>query len=368
MEQYIRWSGRSFFEIKEPIQVNFAVHRKEQDADLIETQKLFGNTDLYSSMVLIPSKTAIFRSEIGEFIFHLDSAGNAIIFQFYAGEHAYIKLPSDVYDLSGRRYPIKRVDGIAGRNCLKGLYIPEGIEVLGGNFAGSYSLLDVFFPKSLTYFGDIFWNIPQFEQNDGGRVWYPGTREEWETLVKSDEGRGSMDYTPYDKVVRFYDQNVDVRIPEIDINTGNGKKAQRANIRVCNQEGDIVIPSTWKEAGAVFDVTRIGRCSFACNESITSITIPPSIRAIARDAFYGCKSLREVIILEGADELIIEDGAFFNCTELRRITLDRKAKIGDYVFACKENNGVELEVFSRHQLTICGGKAFLNRAFRQIIL
>lgn len=362
MEQYVRWSNRRYFEIKEPIQVSFKSQKREHDSSLDEISSHLGNTALYSSRFCFPSKTAEYQSEIGYFMFGLDLNGTAII-QYFVSKCTYVKLPSVVYDTSGQCYPIKRVDGIAGGNCLKGLYIPEGIEVLGGIFAGSYSLLDVFFPKSLTYFGQIFWNIPQFEQNDGGRVWYPGSREEWEKLVASDENRGSMDYTPYDKVVRFYDQNDDVWIPEIDIYTGNGKKSQRANIRVCNLEGNLVVPSTWEEAETVLDVTRIGRCSFACDELLTRVTIPPSVRAIARDAFYGCKSLREVIVLEGVDDLIIEDGAFFNCTDLRRIILKRNARIGDYAFACEKNTGVELEISSKQQLQICGEKAFLNRAF-----
>ena len=363
MDHYIRWSDRNFAEIKEPIQVNFQIQTRERDLSLVEISSRFGNTSLYSSQFCFPSKTAEYRSEIGYFSFGLDSEGIAVIERFFVSKYAYVKLPSVVYDTSGQCYPIKRVDRVSGGNTLKGLYIPEGIEVLGGYFTGSYSLLDVFFPKSLTYFGDIFWNIPQFEQNDGGRVWYPGSRKEWEKLVNSDESRGSMDYTPYDKVVRFYEQNVDLRIPEIEINTGNGKKSQRANIRVCNQAGDLVIPSTWEEEETVLDVTRIGRCSFACDELLTRVTIPPSVHAIAKDAFYGCKSLREVIILEGADDLIIEDGAFFNCTDLRRIILKRNVRIGDYVFACEKNTGVELEVSSKQQLQICGEKAFLNRVY-----
>ena len=365
MEQYICWSERRFSEIKEPILVNFEIQNRERNSSLDRISSRFGNTSLYSSRFCLPSKTAEYQNEMGDFTFGLDSNGNAIIVEFFASKCAYVKLPSVVYDTSGQCYPIKRVDGIAGGNCLKGLYIPEGIEVLGGNFAGSYTLLDVFFPKSLTFFGSIFWNIPQFEKNDGGRVWYPGSREEWEKLLDSDKNRGSMDYTPYDKVVRFYVQNVDVWIPEIDIKTGNGKKSQRANIRVCNKEGDIVVPATWREAETDLVVTRIGRNSFACNELLTRVTIPPSVHAIARDAFYGCTSLREVMILEGADDLIIEEGAFFNCTDLRRIILKRNARIGDYAFACEKNTGVELEVSSKHQLQLCGEKAFLNRVFKQ---
>lgn len=368
MEHYIRWSNRSFSEIKEPVQVSFEAEIIERGSHLDKFGRRLGNYALYSSKYCFPSKTAEYQSEIGCFSFGLDSAGNAIIVQYIASKYAYVKLPSVIYDTSGQCYPIKRVDGIDGGDHLKGLNIPEGIEVLGGNFAGSYSLLDVFFPKSLTYFGDIFWSIPQFEHNDGGRVWYPGSRGEWEKLVVSDKSRGFMDYTPYDKVVRFYDQSVDVRIPEIDINTGNGKKSRRANIRVCNQEGDIVVPATWEEAETVFDVTRIGNGSFACNELLTRVTIPPSVHSIARNAFYDCKSLREVIVLEGADELIIEDGAFFNCTDLRRIILKRNVRIGDYAFACEENTGVELEVSSKQQLQISGEKAFFNRVFKQTII
>ncbi len=359
MEHYIRCSDRSFSEIKEPVKVNFKIQNEPSGSSLD------GNDALYSSRYFSPSKIAKYHSEIGYFIFGLDANENAVIVQFIASENAYVKLPSVVYDTSGRRYPIKRLDGVAGGNRLKGLYIPEGIEVLGGNFAGSNSLLDVFFPKSLVFFGDILRGLPQFERDTVGRVWYPGSQKEWEKLIESDKRRGWFDYTPYDKVVRFYDQNVDIRIPEIDVNTGNGKRSQRVNIRICNQEGEIIVPSTWEETDTAFVVTRIGRSSFACNESLTRVTIPSSVHTIAIDAFYGCKSLREVVVLGGSSDLTIEEGAFFNCANLEKITLGRKAIIRDYAFACEENTGVELEIISDQQLQICGENAFLNREFKQ---
>jgi len=367
MSYFIRWSDRAFSEIDKPIVVEF----KDNESNISGEDDIYDEIDdpsLYTSEVCIPSKVTYYRCNIGTFRFALDSKGNAIIEHFVARD-TYVKLPSEIFDPSGQMYLVKRIDNISGGNILKGVVIPEGVEILGGLFAKSYSLMDVFFPQSLMYFGEIFWNVPQFEQCDGGRVWYSGSQEKWKALLESKSSRGLMDYTPYDKVVRFYDSFDIIRIPEIEVTTGKGKKALRGNVRICNPIGDMIIPSTWKENDSELTITRIGRNSFACNEFLTSIIVPPTIHTIARDAFYGCKELKTVVFLPGEDNLSIEDGAFFNCSNLSKVEFGRKTIIGDYCFACEDTSDVVLylETDSDHQLQISGNKTFNNRSVEKRI-
>ena len=370
MNPCVQWSDRRFEEIRERIVLDFPKDReskaepfwKRRKTDRLCRSPGADNVRLYTSRKYCPSKSASYRSDIGEFKFTVDSEGNATIEDFYAApHHPYVKLPSEVYDASTwhhRRYPVKRVDHVEGGNCLKGLWIPEGIEILGKQFYKSFSLMDVYFPRSLIYFASIFWNAPQFEQEYGnGRVWYPGSREEWESLRDSEPSRFLTDCTSYDSVVRFYDPADGIRIQEMEVTDVRDEEREeliriremeakdpQGMIRICNRAGDVMIPETWEADQRKRRITEVGRNAFANNGSLTGVTIPPSVKRIGQDAFYGCESLKNVVVLPGVDELVIETGAFFNCSSLRRVEFGRDARIEDWAFAAEEEAEIEAAV------------------------
>ncbi len=58
---------------------------------------------------------------------------------------------------------------------------------------------------------------------------------------------------------------------------------------------------------------------FSGNEKITKVTIPGSLSAVSTEAFYNCKVLAEVVLLEGVKE--IGKMAFWNCPKLVKMTI-----------------------------------------------
>jgi len=77
----------------------------------------------------------------------------------------------------------------------------------------------------------------------------------------------------------------------------------------------IVIPSEYQNR----KVTSIGYKAFANNSTITSVTIPDSIKAIGEEAFYKCTELPSISIPDSVTSL--GKSAFYECTKLVSLTL-----------------------------------------------
>lgn len=87
------------------------------------------------------------------------------------------------------------------------------------------------------------------------------------------------------------------------------------------------VPSAKKGAVRIPDgVTEIPIRAFAGSD-ISSVTVPASVTAIRMRAFTGCQNLSEVVFESGSFELVIESGAFANCSSLTSITLP--ARMGE---------------------------------------
>ena len=124
--------------------------------------------------------------------------------------------------------------------------------------------------------------------------------------------------------------------------------------------GAVTIPST---IGGK-KVTSIGEIAFAYCASITSVTIPKSVKSIGYRAFYD-SNLTSVIIPKGVTS--IESLTFYRCTNLKSVTIPSSVeKIGSYAF---------YECLSLKSITIpssvknIGGAAFMNcTSFKSITI
>ena len=79
-------------------------------------------------------------------------------------------------------------------------------------------------------------------------------------------------------------------------------------------------------------VETIGEWAFSGCTALGSIALPDSVTSIGRNAFVACSSLKSVTIPSGLTE--IADRLFYNCTSLASIALpDSVAKIGNSAFS-----------------------------------
>ena len=88
-------------------------------------------------------------------------------------------------------------------------------------------------------------------------------------------------------------------------------------IRVLDWQENVVVPEGIKYIGAsAFDTRKVS------NEATTlkSISFPSTLESIGKDAFWGNKSLEEVVIPESVTE--IDNGAFQLCTGLKKVDVN----------------------------------------------
>ncbi|MGM9638686.1 MAG: leucine-rich repeat protein [Butyricicoccaceae bacterium] len=280
--------------------------------------------------------------------FRFLSNGEEVVLKHADVKTAAVSLPAYITDEEGKTYKFTVIDSYAFsmQQELKYLVIPEGVvELRDGLFSNCGSLLAIVIPSTVNILGKMLWMCPTFEENAGGLIYYTGTKEQWKKLIDSDKNRGMMDYTPYNEVVRFISDPVVNALPEMDIQTvfDDDFEMEISRVRVCELGGEIIIPESYTDAdGVVKKIIHIGRSSFAGNNKIQRVIIPPSIQRICQDAFYQCTNLREVVILKCDDELDIEMGAFFNCEHLEKVYIGRPCWWGEH--ALEKTNAQKIDI------------------------
>ena len=118
--------------------------------------------------------------------------------------------------------------------------------------------------------------------------------------------------------------------------------------------GSITIPASVTYNGKTFNVVSIGDYAFRDCSSITSVTIPNSVRAIKTFAFYGCNAMTSVNIPASVTEIGM--GAFEGCASLTWMVLPKgvPAIEDETFFGCKSLKGV----ISPESVSSVGEEAF----------
>ena len=102
------------------------------------------------------------------------------------------------------------------------------------------------------------------------------------------------------------------------------------------------IPSHIKRNDTTYMVTGIGRFAFSNCDTITSITIPNTIKSIGTGAFDGCAALQSISIPNGVAK--IDPCTFMRCSSLTSISMPESVEfIGILAFMdCKSLNHIDL--------------------------
>ena len=128
-------------------------------------------------------------------------------------------------------------------------------------------------------------------------------------------------------------------------------------------EGDIIIPDTVVSNRASYLVTSIGKNAFFDCKSLTSITLPDSIKSIGFGAFMSCESLSKITLPDSVKS--IESYAFYRCESLTEITIPNSVKsIESYAFfGC----GSLTEITIPNSVKSLGHNAFSNCISLEVI-
>ena len=188
----------------------------------------------------------------------------------YIGEYAF----ASCYNIENLTFPkkIKAIEANAFQNlaALKSVTLPEGLEKIGPMaFYSCGELSEIFIPDSVTEVAEDAFDHYQF-------------------------------------------------IIYANRNTKGAKSVSKAGYSFRE-------PRTKFDMRYLYEGNRItGLMVTGADKSITSLTLPPEVTAIDKEAFYACKKLNSITIQDKVT--LIDDSAFGFCTKLTRISfLEKKS-------------------------------------------
>ena len=173
-------------------------------------------------------------------------------------------------------------------NCdsLTHIYLPQSVESIGtAAFQGCSSLLDITLPPNVVFIGDAVFS----------------------------ECASLKSVTINDKLETISDETFYSCSQLQKVNFGK-------MVKVIG-DGAFYGCSSLEEANLPDGLERIEHGAFDACTSLKSVRIPDTIKYIGHQAFADCRALENVYI-PNCDDLVIEDGAFRNCKNLKELTIE----------------------------------------------
>lgn len=208
----------------------------------------------------------------------------------------------------------------SGCASLTGVTIAGKARLLVQAFYGCSLLETITFLDEITYVGSNVFESTAYYKNENnwiGNVLYIGN-----VLVKANR----------DITGKYYIKNGTVTIAAYAFDYCQNQAFEEIVVpETVKYIGDNAFArSTVKSVNIPSQVTEIPQRAFAAS-NITAIEIPASIKTIGSNAFYLCRSLKEVVIPEGTETL--ESGAFSDCYTLQSVTIAKSVtSIADDAF------------------------------------
>ena len=241
------------------------------------------------------------------------------------------------------------VEAFLDCSSLTSVTIPDGVtHINSGTFKNCSSLTSITIPSSVTSIGgDAFYGTALY--NDPAN-WENGALYIDNCLIKVDSAYdGNFTIRANTRLIAdwaFSDcshLNIDPLFPDPSTNTNRKSLA-------CTSVTSVTIPNS---------VKIIGWGAFRDCSSLTSVTIPNSVTSIGWWAFEDCSSLTSVTIPNSVTE--IGFGVFRGCSSLTSVTIPNSVKsIGDWAFKnCSSLTSITIP----NSVTSIGEDAFEGTAF-----
>ena len=123
----------------------------------------------------------------------------------------------------------------------------------------------------------------------------------------------------------------DVKVDGIYYNLISKAKTAEVTSGEEKYSAEVVIPSSITVEGQEYPVTSIGETAFRYCSSLTSITIPNSVRSIGESAFSGCSGLTSITFPNSVISIGVD--AFSKCRGLTSVTIGNSVtSIGERAF------------------------------------